>query len=214
MSKLEDSIDNLFAPESISQETAQKLLDLVLKNYGTAEIRTYRRFTTIIVLWIIGFGIARGMLAEASFLGVKVNGLTILLLAFPFVTATAYYGTMASFSAAASSLFAVRRLLGHHWKKVVDNNLDSLVIPQTFLSVEITTYGYSTGWTSKLHGFWILLMSATLLLVPIACIAHMSYLAYTIAPVPRWLVITVIVMTVLIVIRAFSLVVQMSNYSA
>lgn len=214
MSHLEDSIDELFSAEPISGDVAQSFLEVLLRNYESTERSMYRRFTTVIFLWIVGYSVSLGMLAEASFLGVKVNDLDTLLLVFPFAIAISYYGMLASFAATGNSLFAVRRILKHHWKKVYENDLEHLVVPQTFLSMEIITYVHSKGLAISFHKIWIVIISATFILVPIACVLHMSYLSMVHAPVPKWLAVAVILVAAFIVIRAITLLVQMSDYNA
>lgn len=88
------------------------------------------------VLWIVGFGVSKGVLAEASLLGLKVEDLSILLLGLPLVGSAIVYGVAVSYSQTIISRSAFERITKNHWKKIYASDLQLLILPPTFFTLE------------------------------------------------------------------------------
>jgi len=214
MSKLAPSIDALFAGDDrISDEMSDKLLDILRNNFALAEQKVYRRFTIILGLWLAGLGVSQGTFTEASFLGVKVTQLSLLLFGLPLVMGILFYGMVAATCGAWNNLHAINRVVKHHWPKVWTNDLVGLFMPPTFFTLESISATTSKGVWSTVATVWMLILVVMLFIIPFAALIHVCYLAVIAAPLPLWLVTLALLATLIVLSRAVTVFIDHVNYT-
>ncbi len=213
-SQLYRSIDALFeGDDPISDAVGQKVLDLILNNAEQAEKKMYARFAVLISLWLVGYGVANGMLADATILGAEFKDLSVSLLALPFGIALFYYGTISSLLATTTYRDAGQRVMRAHWKKVHDNDVHYLLMPPSFYAIEYMTGREASGFTRIVYVGWMLTLLGIVTVVPLICFAHLSYLAVNQAPVVPWVTIVVVVLSSVVVLRGLLLWAQVLSFT-
>lgn len=183
----------------VSKEDAWRIADRFEKQARIAEAVVFKRFVWITIVWVVAFGVAKGVIKEGNIVTFSMTQLSAALLIAPIMISLFYHDAVHAILLGHAFSGSLVRCIGYAYKGLSEEELESLFPSVNFAEAETFLLGF------PLFKITAQLASIMMGIAPLAALGHSAYLLIAANVFPLSVALLCIVVATLIGLRALGI---------